>query len=269
MKKSLSILFVSLVAMFSSCTEVMEDFDLTTAEPKIVVDASVSPQKAQVILSKTTSYLNPNNVPYISGASIYLSFNDTQLALNEDSAGYYSATMNFPEETTYELNVMIGKENIRATSYMPKVTLWDSVMVQKSEFADWIPAGLMDSTKTLYDVLGYMTDIKSVVNYYKVDIWHADTLLSRSVTDDGYFDGQAIQLVTLMGAYSSTDTLRLYLSSIDKAAYEFYNTLALSNSSSGMFSAPDNPKSNLEGDALGRFYAYSVDSLYVTFPEKE
>ena len=49
MKKSLSILFVSLVAMFSSCTEVMEDFDLTTAEPKIVVDASVSPQKAQTL----------------------------------------------------------------------------------------------------------------------------------------------------------------------------------------------------------------------------
>ena len=269
MKKSLSILFVSLVAMFSSCTEVMEDFDLTTAEPKIVVDASVSPQKAQVILSKTTSYLNPNNVPYISGASIYLSFNDTQLALNEDSAGYYSATMDFPAETTYDLKVMIGDENIHATSYMPKIVKWDSVMVQKSEFSDWIPAEMMDSTQKLYDILGYMTDTKSVLNYYKVDIWHADTLLSRSVTDDGYFDGQSIQLVTLMGAYSSTDTLRLYLSSIDKAAYEFYNTLALSNSSSGMFSAPDNPISNLEGDALGRFYAYTIDSMYVTFPEEQ
>lgn len=267
MKRLLHILICVISLLATACTEVMEDFNLNTAEAKTVVDAVLTRDRAYVILSKTTSYLNPNKVPYISGATITIAYNETILTLNEDSAGYYSIQSDFPVETMYELRVSLDNEVITAQSFMPKPVLWDSVSVKRSVLADLYP--LPDSVGVLYEILGYITDTKGVANYYKLDVMKFDTLQVRDVGDDSFFEGQNFQLLTMIAAYKPEDTLWVYLNSIDKAAFEFYNTLALSNSSSGMFSAPDNPKSNLVGDALGRFYAYSVDSVQITFPKKE
>lgn len=266
MNRWLYILLCVEILLTTACTEVMDDFDLNTAESKLVVDAVVSHDKATVVLSRTTSYLNPNEIPYVSGASIVISYRDTIVSLQEDSAGHYSISTLFPEETLYELVVSVEDESVSAKSYMPKAIRWDSTMVRKSQLADLYP--IPDSMGVLYEILGYITDVKDITNYYKLDVVKNDTLQSREVGDDSFFEGQNFQLLTAIGLYKPEDTLWVYLSSIDKAAYEFYNTLALSNSSSGMFSAPDNPTSNLIGDALGRFYAYSVDSVQFTFPKE-
>ncbi|MCQ2960517.1 MAG: DUF4249 domain-containing protein [Bacteroidales bacterium] len=263
MKGKLHIIIALLITVCSSCVEVMDDFELNTAAPRIVVEATISQEKATVILSKTTSYLNPSNVPYISDAKVTVAFNDTILTLKEDSTGFYSIKYSFPMETKYHLAVTIGDTFISGETYMPKTVKWDSVVVRLSEFSEMYHQ--IDSTADLYDVLVYVTDPKNEQNYYRVETYENDTMKSSSVTDDGYFDGQNVQLVTMLGVYEVGDKLMMYLKSIDKPAYEFYNTLALSNSSTGMFSAPDNPKSNLVGGALGRFYAYSVDSIGVVF----
>ncbi len=248
-----------------SCTEII-DVDLNTADARYVVEATVSQKNASVILSKTTSYLNPKNIPYVNGAEVTIAFNDTIFTLKEDSVGHYSITYDFPSETMYSLAVAIGSTFITAESYMPKPLLWDSVTVDYSSLSDWYTPS--DSLSNLFDIYAYITDPKGTANYYKLRSYKNDTLVSSNVTCDELFDGQSIRVATYIDEYKETDTLKLFLESIDMAAYNYYNTLAMSNSSSGFFSAPDNPESNLVGDALGRFYAYSVDSVLVKFNGK-
>ena len=262
MKWKFDILFL-LIALCCSCTEVIDDFSLNTADERLVVDATVAPDKAVVILSKTTSYLDATEIPYLSGAQVTIAYNDTIITLKEDSVGHYSNTMNFPSETYYELAISIGEEHVSARTYMPKAIRWDSSLVAVSQYADMIP--ISDTSKVLYEVFCYMTDPKDEANYYRVETFINDTLSSAETTDDTFFDGQSVQLLTMLYFFDRDDTMTVSMKSIDKAAYEFYNTLALSNSSSAMFSAPDNPKSNLQGNALGRFYAYSIDTLMFTF----
>ena len=262
MKWKFDILFL-LMVLCCSCTEVIDDFSLNTADERIVVDATISPDKAIVILSKTTSYLDATEIPYLSGAQVTISFNDKIVTLTEDSVGHYSKTMDFPTATNYELVVTIGDEHVSARTYMPEPVLWDSASVAVSQYAELIPN--KDTTKVLYEVFAYMTDPKSEANYYRVETFINDTLDATETTDDVFFNGQSVQLLTMLYFFDKDDTLTVSMKSIDKAAYEFFNTLALSNSSSAMFSAPDNPKSNLQGNALGRFYAYSIDTLMFTF----
>ena len=223
MKWKFDILFL-LTVLCCSCTEVIEDFSLKTADERIVVDAIVTPDKATVILSKTTSYLDATEIPYISGAQVTLSFNDMTVTLIEDSVGHYSKTMDFPTATQYELVISVGGEHVTARSYMPKPILWDSATVAVSQYADLIPNN--DTSTTLYEVLCYMTDPKSEANYYKVETYVNDTLSSSETTDDTFFDGQSIQLLTMLYFFDKDDTLTVSMKSIDKAGFEFYNTLA-------------------------------------------
>lgn len=254
---------VSLLFCLVSCTEVMDDFEVGSAEAKIVVEATISPTQAQVILSKTTAYLNPTSIPYISGSHITIAYDDTIVTLHEDSVGYYSLEQQFESQKMYSLSITIGDNFITAESYMPSCVRWDSCSVKLSEYNSWYE--FPDSLGKIYEVLAYVTDPVESANYYRKEVYKNDTIYSKETTDDSYFNGQTVQLETLMGFFKEDDIVKIYLKSIDKQAFEYYNTLALSNSSSGMFAAPDNPKSNLQGDALGRFYAYTVDSVIVRF----
>ncbi len=255
---------ISLFLFFVSCTEVMDDFEVGSAEAKIVVEGTLSENHAQVILSKTTAYLNPTNIPYLSGAQVTISYGDTIVSLHEDSVGFYSIQQHFEAMQMYELAVLVDDKLITAKSYMPPCVKWDSVVVRLSEYNEFLKT---DTLGRLYEIQGYITDPQGTANYYRTERFKNDTIVGTDVTDDGYFNGQSIPLITSMGLFKDTDKVKIYLKNIDKQAYEFYQTLAMSNSSSGMFSAPDNPKSNLQGDALGRFYAYSIDSLNITFEE--
>lgn len=242
----------------------MDDFEVGSAEAKIVVEGTISENQAQIILSKTTAYLNPTKIPYISGAQVTISYGDEIVSLHEDSAGYYSIQQTFEANQMYELAIVVEDKLITAQSYMPPCIKWDSVVVRLSEYNEFLKT---DTLGSIYEIMGYITDPAETANYYRTERLKNDTIVGKDVTDDEYFNGQSVSLLTTLGLYKNTDTLKFYLKSIDKQAYEFYQTLAMSNSSSGMFSAPDNPKSNLQGDALGRFYAYTIDSLEITFEE--
>lgn len=259
---------IMIVCALVSCTEVMDDFSVRTAESRLVVDAHVSSftQTATVRLSKTAPFLNSTDVAYVSGATVVLYYNETVLSLNEIDTipGTYTAEAVFPENTEYRLEVRTTDALVTAKSYMPVSVRWDSTSVVIPDFAKFYTS---EDSSRLYSVLAYMTDPGNQTNYYRVEGYKQDSVKFRSVTDDGYFGGQSVQLVTSVYVLKPHDTLTFYLKSIDKQAYEFFNTLETSNSSSSFFSAPDNPTSNLEGDALGLFYAYSADSVSIVIPE--
>lgn len=248
-----------------SCTEEMDDFDLRTADAKFVIEANLSPNKAEVILSKTTSYLNPTEIPYVSGAKVSISDGNQDFLLEETTVGHYTISNNFETEIEYSLFVKIDNQEFTAKSYLSKPVLWDSSYVGLSELDKLIVSD--DTTEHLYEINGYITDPASVTNFYKIDMYFEDTLRDWSVVNDERFNGQSSLIFSYTEFKSPQDTLCFYLKTIDKSIYEYYVTLKNCNSSSTMSAAPDNPKTNILGGALGRFSAYSIDSLMIIIPE--
>nr|HPH15684.1 hypothetical protein [Bacteroidales bacterium] len=67
--------------------------------------------------------------------------------------------------------------------------------------------------------------------------------------------------------FKTNDRVTFEFMSIDKANYLYYTTLVQAMTSTGNFSVPDNPTSNFTGKVLGRFIAYSSDTLSIRISE--
>jgi hypothetical protein len=68
--------------------------------------------------------------------------------------------------------------------------------------------------------------------------------------------------------FSTGDTVWVDLLSIDKASYDYFNTLnnILTSDRSPTSLAPANPNTNLTNGALGYFAAYSISSRMIILP---
>jgi hypothetical protein len=72
--KVLSTLFItSLILLSYSCEEVI-NVDLNSADPKIVIEGTITDQPGPytVSITKTTDYYNPSSYPAVSGAQVRL-----------------------------------------------------------------------------------------------------------------------------------------------------------------------------------------------------
>ena len=80
--------------------------------------------------------------------------------------------------------------------------------------------------------------------------------------DDGLTNGNLIQF-PLFGADVAQlgDVVTLYLSSIDKQAFDYFTAInAILNGDEG---SPANPKSNFNNNALGNFSGFATDTMTI------
>lgn len=125
MKLLKGILIITSGAFLAGCEKVI-DVDLATAQPKLVIDASIdwiknTPGNEQtVVLSTTTGYYN-EEIPSVSGAMVYISnaagtiFNFTETS----SAGEYVCSGFEPViGETYRLTVIVNSVTYTATETM-------------------------------------------------------------------------------------------------------------------------------------------------------
>lgn len=265
MKTKIAIAAMALTFLVS-CEEVMEDFKLESANPEVVIEANVSSfdSTAVVSIKKTAEFLNPDTIPIVKNALVTLSFADTMLFLTEKEPGQYVANFAFPEETEYRLHIEADGKEYNAVSFMPQVVSWDSISVKKSDYNDFIP--LENDSASLYSILAYFTDPAYKKNYYRFMAGKNDSSYnSIDVLDDELISGSSSS-GSVMDFFESGDTVWYELQSIDKANYQYYLTLNAALMNNGMFSAPDNPVTNIEGANLGHFCAYSKAHLYVVIP---
>jgi hypothetical protein len=104
-------------------------------------------------------------------------------------------------------------------------------------------------------------------NYYRlIEVVNSDTNNSIYTIDDELEDGKKIA-VTLYSrdSLSTGDSVSVFLQSIDKASYDYFNTL-LEISSDGQSTTPANPNTNISNGALGYFNAYAVRTKYMIVP---
>ena len=250
-----------------SCEEVIKDFSIQNADPQLVIEAQCSAQNDSiyVYISKTADYMNPVEYPIVTNAHIQLFFADTNILIPEIYPGTYAAHFNFPTNTAYALHVNINNDMYIAESFMHEPVPITNVSTSVFPYSAYI-ASYPD--ELFYDIHVFFQDPAETANFYRIKIWKNDTLLNNAshfiFFNDKLFNGKDYELLLQAYTFEEEDTIKIELMSIDKSAYEYYNTLEEAMTSTGNFSMPDNPKSNFTPSVLGYFMAYSSDTTTIT-----
>ena len=262
---------IFLVSLLSGCQQVVS-IDLNTANPRVVIEGNIKDQPGpySVFLSMTGSYFDTTLVdPPISHAQVVI----TDDAGNRDSlkevisGAYQSSSLMGVSGRTYTLSVIANGKNYMAMSYMPSKVLIDSLYV--------LPRHSLGG-ESGYDIYVIFKDPPELGNYYRINAHSSAAISADSI------DGQRYRLFTdkLTNGNEMTeriragrnvnpgDTITIELCSIDQATYDYFHTLSdiLSSDRSPTSLAPANPNSNISGDALGYFAAYTVDTRKIIIP---
>ncbi|MCB0284482.1 MAG: DUF4249 domain-containing protein [Calditrichaeota bacterium] len=263
MKKIIQLCLVILQALsMFSCEEVI-DIDLNDADPKIVIEGTVTDQPGPytVGITKTTDYYNPRDYPTIKEAQVSISDDSGFFErLTETTDGIYQTdSLQGMPGRTYTLTVQVDGQTYTATSTMQPATEIDSLFYRENE------GGIRPKDQKGYDLVLMFIDTPGVEDFKRLKVYRNHKL------QDGYFlyngrlsDGNEIEYDRIHVDFEPDDFVYVELLSIDEATYEYYSTLdnaiASSSGSKIQTKVPANPKNNISGDALGYFGAFTVRS---------
>jgi len=260
MRKLLALFF--LLCGFYSCTEVIT-VDLNSTSPKVVVEGFISnrPGPDTIKLTTTTNYFEPVGVNPVSGAKVVISDNTGHAdTLHEVAPGkYLTSTTTGKIGYTYYLTVVASGKTYTAYSTMPDTVSIDSMSyaIRTSRFGP-------NSTSS-YVVTCSFTDPSFAGHYYGFRLYRngeiINNIVDNRVIDDKLLIGTAQHVKFRNDALLLGDSVRVDLVCMDKAGFDFFNTLKTTLNAGSPFSAPPaNPISNISNGGAGYFGAQSFRS---------
>lgn len=250
----ISSLLIGLVFFLSACEEVI-DLPLKDAEPKLVIEGSVSNLRTRqsVMLSEMQPFDSENRRKVVSGAEVFLNENNgTWRQLSEAGAGNYVLdNLKGIPGNTYELLVNYQGQTYQAQSTMPDVVRIDSTGISINTFD-----GSRRTPLALYQ------DPGGVPNYYYFQLRineeiNTSLFLYNDKFNDGKYVLQNLDDFTLDLARG--DSVVIELRNIDRDSFRFWEAVQSQN---GTSASPGNPVSNITNGALGYFSAYAANSVY-------
>jgi hypothetical protein len=256
-----------LILLLFGCEKVI-DVDLNDAHPQVVVEANISkfPFMAEVKLSKTGNYFGEGESEKIKNANVVVkSSQGESFRFTETEKGVYKSTEIEPTENiTYNLTIKTENEIYESESTLNPAIPIDSLNYFFDKGFAFFDKG--------YIVRLYFADPVNTRNFYRIKIYENDILhdnpKSFIVFDDRLIDGKQIKVTLRGNIFDVGDTISIQLISLDKRAYEYFNTFKeLINVNAGS-AAPANPTSNISNGALGFFSAWSADIKTVIIREK-
>ena len=263
--KNISFLIVAfLLYALAGCKKII-DVKLDNSAQKIVVTGEVTNHLGpyKVTISKTIDFASDNIFPPVSGAFVTISENGIADTLQENEPGIYlSHTLKGTPAKSYILNINAEGQTFSAVSKMPEAVALDSI-------------GFMSGRGKNVFPVAYFRDPYPRENYYQfiqyVNGQKIKNGFGNSVFEDRLSNGRFISYVLYSDStgLKKGDTLTIQMNSIDKPSYQFFSQLQQVSSGSGSgFSSPTpvNPTSNISGDALGYFSAYSISTRQVIVP---
>lgn len=254
------IIVMSLFTVITSCEEVIE-IDLNSSDPRLVIEGVITDQSGpyKVQITNTTDYYNPGDYPTISGAVVTISDDAGNFeTLSETEPGIYQtdSLQGFPGRS-YSLSVEINDEIYEASSTMPNANEIDSLYNTFEE------RGFRGD---VYSFGCIFTDNPGVEDYCRIKVYR------NNDADPTYFlyngrlsDGNTIEYERFRRMeLELNDTVKVELLSIDEGMYDYFSTLSNVVASDprmmGSTQVPANPISNISGDVLGYFGAFTVRS---------
>lgn len=263
------LLFFGLLSLSLLACEKEISVDLNTADPKIVVEATLNDQEtlATVKLSKTVNFSDPNAYPAVSGAEVVIVDNmGNTWVCTETAPGIYQNTqLRGVVGQTYTLKITTADDQMfTAESTLPAPVPVDSISIVESTFP-----GAGNDTTSYFVIPRYLDPIGVQNNYRFIQSLNGAKDPTIIVRNDNVFIGKVNEqpLFSQDLEIHSGDVLDIEMMGIDRGVYDYFFSLSQSVSNSPDASGvPGNPVSNISGGALGYFSAFSIQKFTVVIP---
>lgn len=265
MKKIIVVIYTLAFVLSAPSCEKAIDLRLNPSTPIVVVDGQVTNNSAlgsTVILSYTNKVAADNSSLPLTGATVTIQEdNGTIYSLPEVSDGIYrNAGLTGISGKTYNLKISANGLMLTSSSTMPAKVDFDSLAVE--EFPNF--------GKTVKVVTPIYNDPKGTGNNYNFSISKNGRLIKDVFAfDDLFIDGKKASFPLLYtrekDEFKKGDTVEVVMNCIDYNNYKYW--FSFSQSSTGTPQAvPDNPISNINGNAIGVFGAITYQKRKVIIP---
>lgn len=266
--KQLTYIAIAFVLSISivSCTKII-DVNIDNTEPAYVIEANIddAPGPYYVRITKTIDLDKDNNFPGITGATVRISDDaGNDELLSDNGSGYYATTsLQGTPGRTYTLTVEVEGKTYTSVCKMPTKVPFDSLGFEEVETFD----GLVPYPTVYY------TDPVGVGNYYRAIRYKNGVPDGEMyIESDEFIDGKSRSAVLFNGdsdevrVLAPGDTVTVEMRCIDRYVYEYLEQLLEADGNSNA-ATPANPKSNIQGGALGYFSAHTSEIKKLDLPE--
>jgi hypothetical protein len=232
----------------------------------MVIEGSISnqPDTVRISLSRTTDYFNPQNITYVTGATVTISDDKGNVYTPAKAVGgnYLFPGLLGSPQGIYTLKIQSDGAQYMSSSIMPDKVPIDSMSIESSNDGDKENV-----------LLVYIHDPAGIENYYRLKIFVNGVFVTPTsginpilIYSDKFFDGRYTPLrVTSrrigLDYFVPKDIVKAQLISIDRVTYNYFKQLRDLTNSGRPFSTstPDNPDNNISNGALGYFAAWAID----------
>ena len=293
MKNSIIYIFAALVILGVSCTEPL-DYDYESGlEPVLLVEGKITTDtlKHFVILSKTTSLNNPEQV-WETDAQVTISNSKGTIALIEEEPGHYYTEPDVYGEIgeTYELEIILANgDQYSAVSYIQDIPEIDSIKVL---WEDQFGYGEFYHNVYFHGWELPEEDNAYLWNLYMDDSLYNDTIWKTNYVDDSFVNGNYIGLgpkrnwdtngVEIFNPETSNfpiyflspedvrkDTIEIMVE-MESLPYEYFEFWVSFMQQTVWVGSPfdpakADPANNITNGALGYFYGASVKRANYTY----
>ena len=256
MKRYILISFSLLAFALGGCEEVI-DYELRTADTKLVVEGLITDQPGPytVRLSNTKGYLDQGRTPGVNGALVIVSDNQgTVDTLKQAGEGTYQTTkLQGKPGNTYYFKAVVNGQTYTAQSYMPTVSPIDSLTFEHKRKGETMDEGI-------HPIIHFADPAgKGDCYRWNVIINGVQQPDELAVLKDDIYDGNYGH-ADMGFVLQENDRLRVEMYALDKPAYEFWLALQnQQNESGGPFEAtPANAPGNISNGGIGFFGASAV-----------
>lgn len=279
MKKILSFLVVVLAVLLNSCGKPVElDVKLKAAQPQMNIfgrlDDNVHTSDSIRVL-KSVSYLHPADSVYVSNATVSVKDESGKVwVFSYSGQGYYIPPADYKGiivGKSYTMEVLHEGVAYTATSKAdPLSSIPDMDPFALDSVEKRTPQNSFGGDTSGFVVSLFLIDDPTLKNYYYMNVYRNDTLITSSKPDEGgvsvytfddkYLIGTAAPIqTTLFNKFQLNDKVKVDLFTIDYPTLKYYEALQIQTNNSGSIfdGPPANIIGNISNGAVGYFYVSS------------
>ena len=258
--KNILLILIGTITLTSSCRKII-DIELDEANKRTTIDSKIELgiNNVSARVTKSGNFFGSISNPSLTDATVVLNDGTSDFTLiNIGNGNYELSGFNAVGGQSYSMKVTQGGVTYDANTSVPNLVRIDTIL------ALFQPASTFSEEGYLLNII--FQDPAVASNYYRVELDIAgerygaiDELI---LLDDGLTNGNLIQF-PLFGADVAQlgDVVTLYLSSIDKQAFDYFT--AINAVLIGDAGSPANPKSNFNNNALGNFSGFATDTMTI------